>query len=542
VQPPNFAVPPGLTLQYGGQSSQISIVNGQYSSTLAHNYVISATTSGEFTIPAIRVQVGGQTLSSTPLKLKVVKGQNPTGQGAEGTMQRAWVKLVVPKNGVYVGEALPVEIWLYFQQARDLHLPALEAEGFTVNRILQPTQNQTMVGGQPYNLLIFRSSVAAVKAGTLNLGPAQCGLSLLIAGAPRRRSPFDIFNEPLFGGGGWEEHRVTLTSNTQTVQVLPLPTQNVPTNFNGAVGSYALDVRASPTNVAAGDPITLKIKISGRGTLETLTLPLAEGPNFKVYPSTNYVSSADQLALEGVKSFEFVVTPQSPDVKALPPITFSFFDPAQKSYRTLQGPDIPLVVRPSLVATPMPYLSGVSSTEHSSTPPPQDIVNIKARLGLVESLRPPLIRQPWFLAAQAVPVLIWLTVTVRRHSLERLSRNPRLRRQREVARLIATGLRDLRRRAEANQDEEFFATAFRLLQEQLGERLNLPASAITEAVVEERLPHWGVPLETLGLLHEVFQHCNQARYAPVRTNDNVLTLLPKVEAAIEALRVMRPKP
>jgi len=41
--------------------------------------------------------------------------------------------------------------------------------------------------------------------------------------------------------------------------------------------------------------------------------------------------------------------------------------------------------------------------------------------------------------------------------------------------------------------EAFFATLFRLLQEQLGERLELPASSITEAVIEEHLRPRGVP-------------------------------------------------
>ena len=40
--------------------------------------------------------------------------------------------------------------------------------------------------------------------------------------------------------------------------------------------------------------------------------------------------------------------------------------------------------------------------------------------------------------------------------------------------------------------DEFFAVLFRLLQEQLGERLDLPASAITEAVIEERLSPLGI--------------------------------------------------
>src|ERR1039458_2584419 len=68
---------------------------------------------------------------------------------------------------------------------------------------------------------------------------------------------------------------------------------------------------------------------------------------------------------------------------------------------------------------------------------------------------------------------------------DNLANNPRLRRQRAVAQLVASGMDDLKKYAAANQPDELFATLFRLLQEQLGERLDCPASAITENVIEE---------------------------------------------------------
>jgi tetratricopeptide (TPR) repeat protein len=58
---------------------------------------------------------------------------------------------------------------------------------------------------------------------------------------------------------------------------------------------------------------------------------------------------------------------------------------------------------------------------------------------------------------------------------------------------------------------------FRLLQEQLGERLDLPASAITEAVLSERLPRRGATPDLIQRLQNLFQICNQARYAPTPT-------------------------
>ena len=152
-------------------------------------------------------------------------------------------------------------------------------------------------------------------------------------------------------------------------------------------------------------------------------------------------------------------------------------------------------------------------------------------------------QQPWFLALQAVPVLAWLSAVVWRRRTEMLANNPRLRRRRQVAQIIRQGLLELRQLASDNKSDDFFATLFRLLQEQLGERLDLPASAITEAVIEEHLRPRGVPEATLASLRELFQTCNLARYAPVKTSQELAAMIPKLEAILrelQGLEAMRP--
>ena len=88
---------------------------------------------------------------------------------------------------------------------------------------------------------------------------------------------------------------------------------------------------------------------------------------------------------------------------------------------------------------------------------------------------PPLVARPAFLVTQSVPVLAFLAAFIWRKRADNLANNPRLRRQRAVAQLVASGLNDLKKFAAANQPDEFFALLFRLLQEQLGERLDCPA-------------------------------------------------------------------
>jgi hypothetical protein len=177
-----------------------------------------------------------------------------------------------------------------------------------------------------------------------------------------------------------------------------------------------------------------------------------------------------------------------------------------------------------------------SRTTGENAPPTQDIVPIKQRFGTVAQAAPPLISRPWFLALQVIPLAGWVSLLVWRKRVDSFANNPRLRRQRMVAQIVQNGLGQLRRFAAENKSDVFFATLFRLLQEQLGERLDLPATAITEAIVDEELKPRGLPEATLSGVQECFQMCNVARYAPVRSSQELAAIVPKFEALMNELK------
>ena len=189
----------------------------------------------------------------------------------------------------------------------------------------------------------------------------------------------------------------------------------------------------------------------------------------------------------------------------------------------------------SAASASLPSLTNAPAA--SNTPAPaNDILHIKARLDKAGPASLPLVRQAWFLALQVTPVLAWFTLFLRRWRMESLANNPRLRRQRQVAQRVKVGLEELRSLASHQHSEEFFATLFRLLQEQLGERLDLPASAITESIIEQRLRGGNLPEETLNSLHEMFQVCNKARYAPQKSGEELASLIPQSERLLAALQ------
>lgn len=531
---------PNLQIAYVGPSSQFSVINGQVSSSITYNFRVMPRQPGNYTIPGVTTEIGGEKLTTQPLVLRVLKPSAPPPAAVSSGSQPAFLKLVLPKKEVYVGEAMTVQLQLHLssrvQNIQGFQISAFPADGFNVGKMVQGQRRQAQIGNAIYTVIPLNYVLTAIKPGAHTLGPVNATAVLDVASANRRRDPFfEQFGirDP-FDRFSAEQQQLPLATESEQVNLLPLPRENAPTNFSGAVGSYTMSATAGPTNLTEGDPITIKIQIAGRGPIESLTLPDISWPNFKTLSQDTKVETPDPLGLQGRKTFERIVTPEKSDIKAIPPISFSFFDPEQKSFRTLAHPGFPLVVRAG-AAAPVPSVAALPRPKDDNPPPGQDIVPNKQRLGTLSQISSPLIQQPWFLALQGLPLFAFVSVVLWRRRADNLANNPRLRRQRLVAQVLREGLAELRRFAAEDKSDDFFATVFRLLQEQVGERLDLPASAITEAVIEEHLRPCGVPDSTLEPLSDLFQVCNQARYAPIKSREQLAALVTKVESVLGEL-------
>ena len=528
----------GLRYESRGTSQQFSYGTGAASSLkYIYTYAVIPQRAGDFTIPSITLKVGGQSLASQPLKLTVAKPGAPSADAINSGSQLAFMKLTLPKTHVYAGEVVTAELAIYVrdtvQNIGNLQVTAMPADGFTIGKNAPASRRREQVGNYIYNVIPFSLAVTAVREGDFSIGPVTASLVLQLPVSNNRNDPY---NDDPFGMFRRVENRpVNLATEQVAVKTLPLPVENAPQNFSGAVGLYTMNVTAGPTNVTAGDPITLRVQISGKGAFDNISLPAqTQGAwqNFKTYTPTAKVDTTDALGIEGAKTFEEIIVPQSADVHELPPITFSFFDPQAQKYQTLTQPAMQLAVKPG-GATVVPTIVANQNARDNTPPPAQDIVAIKLRAGTVTSSNVALIDSNVFVATQSLPVLAFVGAAFWRKRKETLANNPRLRRKREVARIVQDGLATLQVRARENNPEEFFATVFHLLQERLGERLDVPATAITESVVEERLRPAGVPEPLLQSLTELFQWCNLARYAPMRTSQELAAVIPKLETALK---------
>ena len=434
-QPPNVAVD-GLEITYLGPSTstEMRYENGRvsHSSTTTHIFQVVPQRAGTFTIPSLKVDADGRQLQTQPVTLKVDSGgSSPDGRG--GIERLAFAEITLPKTAVYVGETVPVELRLYYDQNVKVSaesMPTLNGEGFTKQKFAEPRQvEHARKDGKEYEVRTYRTAITPSRAGKLTVGTGQVEF---IAQIPiqqqgqRRQRPRSLFEgfmgddfgiDPFFPTS--QRRRMKVTAEAVELEVKALPVAGKPKDFSGAVGSFKLTAEGSPDNVKVGDPVTMKVHVFGRGNFERVNAPtLVEPQGWRAYPPGSDFKPEDELGISGTKSFEMAVIPEVAK-RTMPQFAFSYFDPEAEKYVTLKSEPEALQVTgapaPRPAATPPESPAALSEQRRTAAPAaapsqPQvnDIVGLRYDVGRVHRTFDPLYERPGFWLAQAFPAAVLL--------------------------------------------------------------------------------------------------------------------------------------
>ena len=425
----------GLEIHRTGTSQRVEINNFNLTASVSYDYTILPLKEGTFTIPPQIIHVGSSSLRTPTLTLHVAASSNqPARQYRRGTQpafdtgKLVFAELIVPKKSAFVGEMVPVQIRLAYDPRTHPQLtepPEITGQGFTAQKLQQSGENLETINGKTYNIVTFKSAIAAAHSGKVEIGPVKAKAQMVVPrrpSAPRSRSPFDLFDlddpfsDPFFSNPFsqfGERREVEISSEPVALDVKPLP-QNAPLSFSGAIGNFTMATDAKPKSVQVGDPITVTSTISGRGNFDRVNAPAIEDEHgWHKYPPSSKFKQDDEVGISGAKTFETVLSPNEKK-ETLPVLAFSYFDPVKEQYVTLRSEPVAITVQGTAAAT-----QNVASSRPASVAPapaaaprptvttkPADILyQLTERPAATESFAP-LYTRPVFWIAQLVALLV----------------------------------------------------------------------------------------------------------------------------------------
>lgn len=507
---------PGLSISGPRISSNMSVINGARSSSVALSYQIFPTRAGAYTIGPYNLEFNGETFSLPAISLDV-RAADDKNAGAS-TNEMFFVNLEIASTNLFIHQVFDIILKIYTApevniDSRIQIIGGLPESGFHVANYEEIQSSREVVNGSIYNVRQFRGQAQALTSGTFVLQP-QMRLNVLTPRKDRNRDPF--FGS--FFDSGYQSTPVDLTTPPHPVTIRPIPTAGRPTGYTGAVGQFGFDVVVKPTVLTAGEPITVTTTLQGAGNIALLQPPTYRDTDlFKTYDArqSDQRTSADQR--EGLKVFDQVVIPRSENLKELPALEFSYFDPIAARYRTISKGPFPLTVHPAANGgQSMMLQTAIEPIGHKTLVLGADIIYLKPAPARWKS-PPPSPGIPFILRGAsyigAILILVILQVIVRRK--RRLAGNIALARRRKAPHHARASLKKAEKEIAKPQPDisAYFGYLHDAVCTYFAHRFNLSAGEADGTYILNRLKHTQVSEETIRQWTQFFQMADQVRFS-----------------------------
>jgi len=384
-----------LLNSWTGTESRSLFTNGKFTveQSRVFNYMLAANKTGRLQIGAVEVVVDGKPYTTQPIIMEVKevsgnpggarqqlaqRGQRrgqpqqedeedpmgdmedlfnellkrrglPSGRGgpsaggvgdtAINPQEAFQIRVEVDKSTAYVGEQVTANFYLYTRgQIRDidtLNYPSLKGFWKEEIEIAQRLEFENHV----MNGLVYKRALLASFA----LFPIKDGKSTI----DPYRAKCTVITADNFGFG--RPYVFTKASNPVTVNVLSLPLEGQPKDFTGAVGQFKMAANVEQAAVPANQPVTLKVRVAGRGNAKLIELPqLNLPPSMELYDTkkeSKYFKDG-----QSYKEFELLLIPREPGLITIPAVGFSAFDPVTKKYYSQKSDEFKIQVTPAMGA------------------------------------------------------------------------------------------------------------------------------------------------------------------------------------------------
>ena len=419
-----------------------------------------------------------------------------------------FARLTAERRDLFLQEVVDFNLSVYssgLTMGREMALSNRETPGLNFLPFQDRGGTREVVDGKTYDVRRFLGRAQAVAAGTFTVHPS---VQVEIVVPPRSLDGRTR--------GRAEVREAVFSPPPLAIVVRPLPEHGKPEGFTGAVGSFTFTAAAKPAAVAEGEPVTLTLEIRGRGNIESVAAPqVPAGDRFKVYEPRLLRREISEDRSGGRLVFEQVIVPRSTGSTPLPAVVFSYFDPAQKSYRKLADGPFPLLVTPAAhpgASTVEALSPGAASGRKPA--PRVDIAPLKpAPDGWAKLPARSWYTSPWFLALQFVPLAVVVALYLSARRRDALARDVVKARRQLAPNAGRPGIAAAGQALRDGDAPRVHQALWEALSCYFGHRLNLRPGEISREAVTGKLALAGLDPADLARLEEIFRLLEQERFS-----------------------------
>ena len=531
--------------------SSYQMINGHTSSSssITYTYIVCATKNGSFTIPPAHVVVGGKSISSNSLTIKVSgTAQSNNGGGSsrqrrqddEGEVRDAgsrisgsdlFIKVSANKKRVYEQEPILLTYKVYtLVGLTSLRGDMPDLKSFYTQEVSLPTQKSFSIetfNGRPYKTTTWSQYVMFPQM-TGKLQIPSITFEGVVVQQNRNIDPFEAFFN---GGSGYVEVKKKIVAPGVEIQVDPLPER--PAGFSGGVGHFNISAQLNKTETKANDPVSLRLTISGAGNLKLIKQPQVNLPkDFDKYePKITDKSKLTTNGIEGSMVYDILIVPRHQGHYEIPPVELTYFDTSSNVYKTVKSEPLSLDVAKGSGPGTVTDFSGQQDLQELS----RDIRYIKtgdvSQQGFDEFFFGS--TAYWVTLVIMAVVFISLFVIFRRRAID--NANVTKRRAGKANKVATKRLKKASKLMADNKPGEFYDEVLRALWGYVGDKLNIPVEQLSHDNISQRLSDRGVGEETIAQFMGALDECEFERYAPGDPKGNMNKVYEKAMKAIEEI-------
>lgn len=523
-QPDQISLKGLRTGPFSSRSSSVQIINGEYSQKVTYSCALLAEHAGDFVIPLNYTQQGETKKLQTTLTVLAA------GEDQEATQldEMFSAKLKANTDHIYVHEPFELQLDIYTLRGAQItdriNLSNMPESGLEELKWTEIQTQQRVENNRIYTVRRFRCQTQALTAGAFNFSP-QVTVQAIESRNRRNRDPF--FNS-FFDRAQTEP--VQLNVKPFTLNVQPLPFENKPANFSEGVGALDFTVDNIPAEITQGDPITVRMRVSGTGNLKNVKVPVFASKNgIKTYDS----SRTSITETEAV--FEQILMLNDPSMKQLPALTFSWFNPKTEKYQSITRGPFPITIKPNgsaIAQVITETATPIAQTEILG----EDILYLKPLPKRWHSLNEPFwYQRTRFLCLLPLPALLAAGVCLIIRYRRKLHADPAELRKRGAIKIVQPCMKATEHAAHTNETALFYSELWNALTVYFSNKLNLSAGEISETNLTDTLREIGVAPSLLESFTRVMRLCEQSRFgmAPSTSSDELLAQTKTVKESIK---------